>query len=68
MKGSKVKSTKGGFSVTSGGKGMVGFTGAAPAKPGGVSVSDSKGNKSFAPDTGGKAMAGYTGVTPAKAK
>ena len=65
-KSSKAKSAKGSFAPDTGGKAMAGFTGAAPASPGGVSVAGSKGNTQFAPDTGGKAMAGFTGATPAK--
>lgn len=63
----KTKS-KGGtkFAADTGGKAMAGFSGAAPATPGGVSSGGRKGNTKFAPDTGGKAMAGFTGSTPQK--
>jgi hypothetical protein len=49
-----------------GGRGMAGFSGAAPSTEGKVSVGGRGGNTTFAPDRGGKAMAGYTGAQNAK--
>ena len=65
----KTKSSKsGGFAPDTGGSGkMAGFSGAAPAVAGGVSVGGRKGNTKFAADAGGSGkMAGYTGATPKK--
>lgn len=64
--GSKVKKTGGGFSPDTGGKGMAGFSGAAPSVAGQVSTGGRKGNTKFAPDTGGKAMAGFSGASTQK--
>lgn len=65
--GKTMKSSGGKFAPDTGGKAMAGFSGAAPAVPGGVSVGGRKGNSKFAADTGSGKMAGYTGATPKKA-
>lgn len=64
---SKVKSTKS-LPLDKGGKAMAGFSGAAKAEAGKISVGGRSGNTSFSPDKGGKAMAGYTPASPARPK
>lgn len=62
----KNKSKSSGFKADTGSAKMAGFSGAAPAESGKMSVGGRKGNTKFAADTGSGKMAGMTGASPAR--